>query len=626
MKGSERIDDSFKEFEIVDKINLFLKINNVQNQFNRNDLIKFKKILCISDLNLLQKVLDKKQKEKRVNFAIRAKKKLKIRYDLNNNKYFLLFVYYNIYKFNKVLDFIKLFYVNNLISFQNIFLFFDFFLEINEENKSNSNLYCINLISIITNLKVIIKITKTDVVNNQNIINMNIHRLFEKIFSKINIQSIQNIIICKNLIQYPKILSLLKLCYYNNNILDDDNKQFIINNLTNLYSNNLSFEHLTHLYNISKKYLRTNFNKKIESGENNYFTFYNGILDFFEKIMDNKNPYSLNKYFIFNSSLENKGILITSPINLKEGNNCAELNLSFIFSFRQIKSDENNNLINNEKVILSLNNYINKKVILRFKIKQNNFYLNIFKNKKENNHLLFENIKNNIDYLCFSYYDEKNKLFHFYSNEKNNINLNIKLTIEDVSQIYFELGNSFYDNIIRKFNGLIGPVLVFNSKLQNPLDIYQKLSKITKYYLLAEIANNEKNKKENIYFSYYKYYGLLESTNINSKELIKIINDLQNDLNNLIFYINPEVISNNLNFHIGNRFRDYQLYNNQNLNRYYEIQDEKIINDIILIQNSPIEFFVNNNIFDYFILNIEFIYNRLLVNNNSFSENEYFLL
>ena len=455
---------------------------------------------------------------------------------------------------------------------------------------------------------------------------MYIHRLFEKIFSKINIQSIQNIIICKNLTQYPKILSLLKLCYYNNNVLDDDNKKFIINNLINLYKNYLSFEHLTHLYNISKKYLRTNFNKKIESGENNYFYFYNGILDFFEKIIDNKNPYSLNKYFIFNSSLENKGILITSPINLKEGNNCDELNLSFIFSFRQIKSDENNNLINNEKVILSLNNYINKKVILRFKIKQNNFYLNIFENKKENNHLLFENIKNNIDYLCFSYYDEKNKLFHFYSNEKNNINLNIKLTIEDANQIYFELGNSFCDNIIRKFNGLIGPVLVFNSKLQNPLDIYQKLSKITKYYLLAEIANNEKNKKENIYFSYYKYYGLLESTNINSKELIKIINDLQEDLNNLIIYINPEVISNNLNFHIGNRFRDYQLYNNQNLNRYYEIQDEKILNDIILIQNSPIEFFVNNNIFDYFILNIEFIYNRLLVNNNSFSEKEYFLL
>ena len=105
-------------------------------------------------------------------------------------------------------------------------------------------------------------------------------------------------------------------------------------------------------------------------------------------------------------------------------------------------------------------------------------------------------------------------------------------------------------------------------------------------------------------------------------------------MNNLIFYINPEVVLNNLNFYYGEKFRDYQIYNNlfnlnnnENLNRYYEFHNEKNIDDLVLIQNSFIEFFNNNQMLDFLLLNIELIYNELLIcDYNNISEETYILL
>ena len=84
-----------------------------------------------------------------------------------------------------------------------------------------------------------------------------------------------------------------------------------------------------------------------------------------------------------------------------------------------------------------------------------------------------------------------------------------------------------------------------------------------------------------------------------------------------------------MNFYNGNKFRDYQIYNdpfntknNQSLDKYYEINDIKNVNEFILIK-SPFEEFFINNIFCYFVFNIELIYNELLQsNNNKVLENE----
>ena len=610
--------------EMINKINLFLNSENIHYQFKTYDLIKIKKIFEISNLSI---ILKKMEKTRKINFIINSKNKFKLKYDLNNNKYFLLLEYYYITKFNKILESTKLFYKSNLISFHTIILFLDYFLFINEENKKNVNLYIINIIEVISFLKKIIKITEKVPKDDKNIINNKIHKLVGKIFSIYNMQRIQNIIICQNLVKFPKILSILKLCYhyYDNNILSKENKLLIINNSKNLFTNNLNYVHLNYLYKISNKYLKSNFNNKNKKAKN-YYSFYNGIINFFEQIMNNKNPNLLDKYFIFNSPEDKNGILITSPVSLTDGINYTDLNISFIFSFIVIKSDDKNNLNNNGKVLLSVNDYSNNKYIFRFVINRYKLYLNTF----TDNILLMDNIKNNTDYLCYAYFDENEKLFHFNSNKDNKI-LKQKIIKKETSQIYLELGNTIYDHKgqIRKFNGLIGPIFVFNSKVDNPLDIYQKLSKMKKYYLLGDFIINP-NKKENIYFSFDEYYGI----SYNKNELINIISDLKRILKNLIFYINPEVISNNLNFYNGNRFRDYQIYNNpfdsqnhQNKGKYYEINDETNINNFLFIQNSFIEFVINNNIFDYFVFNIEMIYNELLqMNYNNISDNEYNIL
>ena len=625
------LDNEYETIKMINDINLFFSTKNIQNQFTGYDLIKIKKIFSLSSLDSIKNKKEKQRKIKLINFA---KNKMKLKHDLNNNKYFLFLIYYYIYKYNKILSCIKLFHSSNLISFHTIFLFLDFFLEINEENKNKKNLYFKNLILVISSFKKIIINIKNEENNNKKIINKDIYNLLEKIFSKFGEQKIGNIIFGKNLVKYPKILSLLKLCfdYYSNDILSEENKNFIINNLKNLFINHLNIEHMNYLYKVAKKYLTSNFknfNNQIKQ-DRNYYSFSNGILNFLEQIMNNKSPYLLDKYFIFNSNEEKKGILITSPINLKEEYNYNGLNISFIFSFMVIESNGKNRLNNNKSVILSVNDYKNKEFIFRFILNKNNLYLNVF--AKQKNDLLLENIQYNVDYLCFGYYDEDEVLFHFHPKSNNNI-IRQKIITKETSEIYFELGNISYDNDQNmKFNGFIGPVLVFNSKIENPLDIYQKLTKMKKYYLLGDIIinPNPNNNNDKIFFSYNEYYGILNNKN----ELLKILNDLKKVLKNLICYINPEVISNNLNFYNGNKFRDYQIYNdpfntknNQSLDKYYEINEIKNVSDFILIK-SPFEEFFINNIFGYFVFNIELVYNELLQsnNNNKVLENENIIL
>ena len=637
MEKNNGNEDLIKDIEMINKINKYMNSKNLTLQFNGYDYIKAKKIFHISDINF---ILTKKGIKRKINFIIHSKNKLNLKYNLDNNKYFLLLIYNYIYIYKEILPCVKLFFKNNLISFHTVYLFLDFFLEINEENEKKILLYIMNINSVIANLKKIFKIAKISDIDNKNIINNDIYNLLQKIFSKNNMQKISNIIYCKNLMNYGKILSLLKICfnYYNNDILNDYNKKFIIDNLKNLCFYNLNISHLNYLFKTSKKYLKHNFNNKIQKSEKNYYSFYNGILIFLEEIMNNKYPYLIDKYFIFNSSENKKGILTTSEININNDGIHNELNLSLIFSFRPIKFGEKNK----EKIIFSVNDDKTKNFIIRFILNENNLYLITFSNNKQKEHPVYKNIQYDIDNFCFVYFDNNENLFHFYINEdiKNSKIIKQKLPIKDIKQIYFEVGNNFDDsnNQFEKFNGLIGPILAYNSKIVNPLDIYLKLNKIKKYYLIEDIIINSSINNENIYFSYYDYFGIWNNKN----ELIKIISDLKKVLNNLIYYINPEVISNNLNFHTEDSFRDYQIYNNPLIinnhhvsNKYYGIHnddedddnDEKNLNDFILIHIPFIENFISNNIFDYFVVNIELIYNKLLFfDETNIKENEFILL
>ena len=612
------------ENDMIIKVNSYMKRKEIKSKFKDNDLDILKKILSISKDETEH--IDKNTKRKK-NYIIHSKNKLSLKYDLSENKYFLLHNYIYIQKNKKISPFIYKLYTDDLISFHTIFLFIDFFLDINDDNKNNIDLYLSNIISIISTIKKIIKITKVDINNNKELINNDIYNLFQKIFSFNNMESIFDIILSKNLSEFPKILSLLKLCcdYYNNDILNDENKKYIRNNLRNLYARNLSNEHLNYLYSVSRKYLKSNFNNKLK----NYYSFFHEIIEFFDKIMtNNENINFLGRYFIFDSSKEKKGILETSPIRISDDTIIKELNLSFLFSFRLIK----NNNKNNKNVILSVNDYNTKKFIFRFIIKNNDLCFNSSSAYNKSKELL-KNIEYNKEYLCFIYLDENYLYFH--PSKGGIIRIN-KIKLNNINQIYFELGNinNNEEKDIKKFNGLIGPVLIFNSKIFNPLDIYQKINDVfgNKYYLLGDIINNDTIYKtnENIFFDYNSYYGI---NNYNIKSL-NVVTELKEILNNLVFYINPEVVLNNLNFYYGEKFRDYQIYNNlfnlnnnENLNRYYEFHNEKNIDDLVFIQNSFIEFFNNNQMLDFLLLNIELIYNELLIcDYNNISEETYILL
>ena len=73
-------------------------------------------------------------------------------------------------------------------------------------------------------------------------------------------------------------------------------------------------------------------------------------------------------------------------------------------------------------------------------------------------------------------------------------------------------------------------------------------------------------------------------------------------------------------FHKRNKFTDYQSYeqqyiikNNQNACNYYEILNMKKIDDFIIIQKPFLDFFINNKLMAFISVNIEFIYNELLI-------------
>jgi alpha-amylase/alpha-mannosidase (GH57 family) len=135
--------------------------------------------------------------------------------------------------------------------------------------------------------------------------------------------------------------------------------------------------------------------------------------------------------------------------------------------------------------------------------------------------------------------------------------------------------------------------------------------------MIAEILNKNdiNDNNNNIYFSYDEYKGAL----YNKLDFIKEIKQL---FKNIILYINPDTILNGLV--IGKTiYRDEPIYNifdsktkqSDNTNTYYRFNYNQDISNIVQKQNSLVSFIMNNHGLNYIILNIESIYNYLLVGN-----------
>ena len=120
-------------------------------------------------------------------------------------------------------------------------------------------------------------------------------------------------------------------------------------------------------------------------------------------------------------------------------------------------------------------------------------------------------------------------------------------------------------------------------------------------------------------YNYEKYYGLYDelSKEKNAKLLIK-------NITNVILYINPYIVHESFNKKMK-KFKDYNNYENREKNNKI-IHYYYIFNIIPSLEQGVIFSFINNNIISFFklnnginliILEIELIYNYILLLNDN---------
>ena len=625
------MDSNVKYFNFIyDDKHLIKDINenfNNKNKFNYRDLKIVKKL--INKNNLLDNENIPKIIKRKIHYTLfylkRDSLSFKKNISLNNNKYFQLTIcaflitiknvqlQYNI--FENIASLLTNIYKYNILSFQLIFSFFEFYISLLKKEGILLNDNVKNLVFLTKFLKKIIKVSNNIYLekNKKELINERIHKILEMIFEKNNQNTIDNIKFCKKVLREWKILDILKLSsdYYNNNILDKENQNLIKNNLINLLTNSFNYNHLNYFYSVSKKFI---LNFKNDKKNKNYFSIINEIFEFLinvhqhEKTYVDKNTFYFDKYFIFDSMDPNSGFK-TTPITF---NNQCDLGLSIIFSFYAIKAVPFNN---EPQTLLSINNANKNHNIFKICLIKDDLYLFISRNENKNI-LLMKNIKYDTFNICSIYYDQN--IFYFSLNEKYEMPID-KIDLKDINEIIIEVGNVRRSK--EKYNGLIGPVLIFNSILDKLL--INRINNLKgKYYLIAEMLEQEQmnNNIDNIFFSYEIDNGIVNK----EEELYQLINDIKKSLGNLILYINPSIILNNLNFKEKYKFNDYQFYNNclNEINYtnkqkiYYEFTTQEEISNLFFIQNSFFDFFMKNKGFNFIILNIESIYNYILVSND----------
>jgi len=266
-------------------------------------------------------------------------------------------------------------------------------------------------------------------------------------------------------------------------------------------------------------------NFKNEKQNKNYFSLINEILEFLIEVQQNeityakKNTFYFDKYFIFDFMDPNNGFKAT-PITF---NNQWDLGLAIIFSFYAIKTFPINN---DPQTILSINNANEKHNIFKICLIKEDLYLFISRNEN-NKILLMKNIIYDTYNICSIYHDQN--IFYFILNDKYEISID-KINLEDINEICIEVGNVGRNN--EKYNGLIGPILIYNSILDKVL--INRINNLKgKYYLIAEMLEFEKINNDNIFFSYEANNGIINK----EEELYRFINDIKKSLGNLILYI-----------------------------------------------------------------------------------------
>ena len=455
----------------------------------------------------------------------------------------------------------------------------------------------------------------------------------------------------RNMIKEESIFFLVKILI-KSDYLSEVNKQYIEENIIKILKNNFKKEHLNYFYKIFSKilikfnYFNQNLKEgsSITSGNEDYeknFTQINSDFSFLVKIneiliklikeekdqINNNQCYYCDKGFVFNNrDKERFGFKVKDIIYTKKSNN----NFCILFSFQLRESgfDKEN------------------KIIFSIVDSDNNEKLTLFEN---GNHICIRYFTKKLNEINL-HKVEYNTIFNFlFFIDKNKIKISINNTdalsekasdfkLPDKFQVFIGCPEYIKNNKNKEysFNGIIYPILLFevNEPKKKEKDIYVDFKKLlfsvkNKYYLIAEeyfnyelnIKNKKEKEQENeeierIMHNYEIYYGLGE-------DLIKLkkVTKLFNMMSNMILYINPYIIVSSFNKKITT-FKDYNKYKNENkkeINYLYEfnvipsLEQGKIY---AFRDFNIISFFKTNNGLNFIILQIETLFNYILLLNN----------
>ena len=455
----------------------------------------------------------------------------------------------------------------------------------------------------------------------------------------------------RNMIKEESIFFLVKLLI-KSDFLSEANKQYIEENIIKILKNNFKKEHLNYFYKIFSKilikfnYFNQNLKEgsSITSGNEDYeknFSQINSDFSFLVKIneiliklikeekdqINNNQCYYCDKGFVFNNrDKERFGFKVKDIIYTKKSNN----NFCILFSFQLRESgfDKEN------------------KIIFSIVDSDNNEKLTLFEN---GNHICIRYFTKKLNEINL-HKVEYNTIFNFlFFIDKNKIKISINNTdalsekasdfkLPDKFQVFIGCPEDIKNNKNKEysFNGIIYPILLFevNEPKKKEKDIYVDFKKLlfsvkNKYYLIAEeyfnyelnIKNKKEKEQENeeierIMHNYEIYYGLGE-------DLIKLkkVTKLFNMMSNMILYINPYIIVSSFNKKITT-FKDYNKYKNENkkeINYLYEfnvipsLEQGKIY---AFRDFNIISFFKTNNGLNFIILQIETLFNYILLLNN----------
>ena len=527
----------------------------------------------------------------------------------------------------KYVKLLKLFFQSEILSLDeliNILKLFIIYITNNNKTDLPINTKIFYLISLVKFTKKVIRFC----LNSKNI---NKNQFLEKIFKEI-ILKIFDIINNKNNKEYYSIINnfrkdksiflLLKIIYENKEFISKETIITIEENIIKFLVNNFRKEHFNYFYKlISKILIKFNYlkeNKDFFCLLKKDFSLLSEINKILKKAInkekiqfkDKNNNYYCSKGFIFNIKFNNNyGLNVNNVINTSNKKNNHNFCILFTFLLKDIYDVDGMNSI------FSLLDNSNNKEILTLYIKGKNLYLRYFY-KTLVDLKIMENVEYNYYYSFFFFYDKKEIKISINNEDKISCKEN---KFEIPKKFNIKIGYYNSDNnktIFSSFNGIICPVILFYLKdSKNKKDnIYKEIKELilnikNNYYIIGEDFSPKDD-----YNTMLNYYGLFEEID-NRNYVIEIYYKIKN----IILYIDPNVVINSFNKRTK-IYKDEKIYYDEDTKKMFQYTYEFDIipslesNYIYSFKdNSIISFFKLNNGINYLILQIEAMYNFILL-------------